>query len=137
MSFAPSLGFRGNAREAMTFYADVFGASDLEIRPFSSFPPDQRPPGTDDMVMHAHFSEGPGAPLLASDMPDGMDGDISSSISVFHAAPSIARAAAIYEGLVQGGTVIMPMAASFWSKSFGMLTDKFGVRWMINVAPGG
>ena len=71
MSFAPYIGFTGNARDAMTEYARIFGANDLQIMGFADAPPDQRPPGAENLVMHAQFSAGPGAPMMGCDIPQG------------------------------------------------------------------
>jgi PhnB protein len=134
MSFSPYLGFDGTARQAMTAYAAIFGATDLQIMTFADMPPDQRPPGTDGLVMHAQFSAGPGAPLLACDIPPGMGSPGRGSSSVFHGATDAATAARIFAALSDGGSVEMPLAATFWSPAFGMVTDRFGTRWMISVA---
>ena len=135
MSFAPYLVFPGTARQAMTEYAAIFGATDLSIMDMASLPPDQRPPGSEGHVMHAQFSAGPGAPLLGSDAVTGMENP-SGSPTVFHAAPSIAGANAVYTALAQGGDAFMPVAPTSWSPAFGMLRDKWGTTWMITVAPG-
>jgi PhnB protein len=132
MSFAPYLVFPGTAREAMTAYARIFGATDLQIMGFADAPPGSAPPG--DGVMHAQFSAGPGAPLLGSDAATGMDNP-SGSPTVFHAAANADRAAQIYAALAEGGTPFMPLAPTFWSPAFGMLRDRWGTTWMITVAP--
>ena len=134
MSFAPYLVFPGTAREAMTAYAAIFGASDLQIMKFSDAPPGSAPPGTENGVMHAQFSAGPGAPLMGSDAVTGM-ANPSGSPTVFHAAATAARAAEIFDALAEGGTVIMALAPTFWAPAFGMLRDKWGISWMISVAP--
>ncbi len=130
MSFAPYLGFQGNAREAMTRYAEIFGATDLMVMTFAEAPPEQRPPMMDDKVMHAQFSAGPGAPLMGSDTPPGMEGTMKSA-SVYHAADSVEKAEQIFAALSEGGTVTMPMAPTFWAPIFGMVTDRWNTSWMI------
>jgi PhnB protein len=135
MSFSPYIGFSGQARAAMTVYAGIFGAKDLEIMEFSSLPPDQRPANTEGLVMHATFTAGPGAPLMGCDIPPGMGSGGMGGSSVFHSAPSAGRAAEIFAALSDGGSVTMPLAPTFWSPAFGMVTDKFGTRWMISTAP--
>ena len=135
MAFSPYIGFGGNAREAMSFYAQVFGASDLQVMAFADVPPDQRPPRTENMVMHAQFSAGPGAPLMGCDIPPGMGSPGPGGHSVFHGAPDAATAGRVFAALAEGGAVEMPLAATFWSPAFGMLTDRFGTRWMISVPP--
>jgi PhnB protein len=135
MSFAPYLGFAGTARAAMTFYADVFGATDLEIMSFADVPPDAAMPGADPThVMHSQLTAGPGAPLMAADVPPHMVG-MGGALSVFHAAPDAARAAEIFNRLAEGGSVSFPMGPTFWSPAFGGVTDKFGTAWMITVVP--
>jgi PhnB protein len=135
MSFSPYIGFSGQGRAAMTDYARIFGAADLQIMDFFDLPADQRPPGTAGLVMHSQFSAGPGAPLMGCDIPPGMGTGGMVGSSIFHAAPSVARATEIFDALSQGGSVEMPLAPSFWSAAFGMLTDRWGTRWMISVAP--
>ncbi len=137
MSFAPYIGFSGNARAAMTEYARIFGAGDLQISDFSDAPEGQRPPGSDRLVMHAQFTAGPGAPMMGCDIPPGFGSGGMGGSSVFHAATTAAKATAVFEALAQGGTVTMPLAATFWSPAFGMVQDRFGTRWMISVAPEG
>lgn len=133
MAFSPCIGFFGNAREAMSFYAQVFEATDLQMNSFSDIPADQRPPGTDGLVMHAQFSAGPGAPLMGCDIPPGMGAPGPGSHSVFHGAPDTPTAARIFASLSEEGTVEMSLAATFWSPAFGMQTDRYGTRWMISV----
>jgi PhnB protein len=136
MSFAAYLGFRGNAREAMTFYADVFGAKDLQVMTFGDMPPGAQMPGmAADAVMHSQLSAGPGAPLMAADLPPGHPGG-GGNMTVYHAAPDTATATAIFTRLAKGGTVSFPLAQTFWSPLFGGVTDRFGTAWMITVAPG-
>lgn len=135
MSFAPYVAFSGNARAAMTFYADLFGAADLQIMTFHEAPPDQRPAGEEDLVMHAQFSAGPGAPFMGCDVPKAYGTGGMGSSSVFHAAQDATAAAKIFTALSDGATIMMPLTATFWSPAFGMLTDRFGTRWMISVAP--
>ena len=134
MSFAPYLIFNGTARQAMTAYAAIFGATDLQIMSFADAPPGSAPPGNVDGVMHAQFTAGPGAPLMGSDMATGM-ANPSGSPTVFHAAATPASAARIFAALAAGGTIIMPLAPTFWAPAFGMLRDPWGVSWMISVVP--
>lgn len=137
MSFAPYIGFTGNARAAMTEYARIFGATDLQINAFSDAPDGQRPPNAEHLVMHAQFSAGPGAPFMGCDIPPGWGNGGMGGSSVFHAAADVATATRVFNELAQGGNVTMMLAPSFWSPAFGMLTDRFGTRWMISVAPSG
>ena len=139
MRFSPYTGFFGGARAPMTAYAAFFGASDLQIMAFSDMPADQRPPGSEGLVMHAQFSAGPGAPLMACDIPPGMGTGGTGGMggtSVLHGAPDVAPARRVFDALSEGGSVEMPLDETFWSGAFRMPTDRFGTRWMISVAPG-
>lgn len=137
MSFAPYLGFPGTAREAMTAYARIFGATDLQVMTWADAPPGSAPPGEDPArVMHAQFTAGPGAPLMGADTPGGSSVPAPSAggPAVFHAAPDLGRARAIFEALSEGGHVAMPFGRVFWSEGVGMLTDRWGTSWIVTVA---
>lgn len=137
MSFAPYVAFQGQAREALTAYAAIFGATDLQIMTFADAPEDRRPPGPLDLVMHGQFRAGPGAPFMGCDVPAAWGKGGMGDSSVFHAAKDAAEARRVFEALAEGGQVMMPLGPTFWSPAFGMLTDRWGARWMISVAPGG
>ena len=119
----------------MTFYAQLFGAADLQITTFADAPKNQRPPVADDLVMHAQFTAAPGAVLMGCDIPPGRGTPGMGSTSVFHAAPDSAAARRLFSALADGGSVAMPLAATFWSPAFGMVTDRFGSRWRLSVPP--
>ncbi len=131
---APYIGFTGKCREAMSFYAELFGAADLRIMTFGEAPPI---PGMDasmkDMVMHSEMTIG-GSKLMAADGPDGAVG-AGNRVSVMHSPADAASGQAIFDRLAQGGEVQMPYQRTFWSDGFGMVTDRFGVSWMVS-APG-
>lgn len=133
MSFTPYIHFQGQCREAMTFYADVFGGT-LELTSYADGPPDMCPPHSADRIMHSCVMT-PTGPLFASDFPAGMDGDPQKAVSVSHAAPDIQGGQAIYDRLADGADIIMPFGETFFSPGFGMLKDRFGTHWMIMVMP--
>jgi PhnB protein len=134
MKLEPYLLFNGNCEEAMQFYTKALGGRiDMLIRYSESPdppPPGMVPPGSENKVMHASCTIG-GARLMASDDCTGTKpfGGFSLSLSVPDAA-SVDRA---FNALAEGGQAIMPPAKTFWSPRFGMLTDRFGVGWMIGV----
>jgi PhnB protein len=137
MSFSPYLAFPGTCREAMTAYARIFGAKDLEVMTYADAPPDAGPGrAPSDRVMHSQLSAGPGAPLFGMDLPEGIpDPGPGGRFFVFHGAPDAARARAIFDALGEGGQVVMPFEGTFWSEGFGMVTDRWGTSWMISVQP--
>jgi PhnB protein len=131
----PYLMFSGRCEEAIAFYEKAIGAK-LEYKMHFNEspeppPPGQLAPGFEKKVMHAQFNVA-GNTIMCS---DGCDAD-SGSFNGFQLAvsvPTIAEADKIFAGLAEGGKVNMPQAATFWSPRFGMLTDKFGVDWMVMV----
>jgi PhnB protein len=89
------------------------------------------PPGFENKVMHASFRIG-GSRLMASDGNE--EGAKFEGFSLSLAVPSEAEADRVFAALAKGGKVGMPLAKTFWSPKFGMLTDRFGVGWMVSVA---
>ncbi len=131
MSFSPYLHFLGNCAEAMGFYAEVFGATDLQMTRYADAPPSTGMPASlSDKIMHALLTVD-GQPLMASDWPDGMPGEPQASVSVTHRVANVKRGGAIFARLAEGGAVTMPYAPTFWSEGFGMVKDRFGTHWMI------
>lgn len=129
MSFVPYLHFQGDCAEAMRFYAEVFGATDLEITTYADAPGDIGF-GPSERVMHASLTTAGGA-LMASDFPEGMDGDPQKAVSVMHPVDDAPSGQALFDRLLRGGDVILPFGATFWSAGFGMVRDRFGTHWMI------
>jgi PhnB protein len=130
----PYLFFGGRADEAIAFYRTALGA-ELEMRMSFREAPDPPPPGAiapgwDDKVMHASLRIH-GAVLMVSDAmgPGGKFEGFSLSLTLSDAAAVDAAFAA----LADGGTVTMPPGKTFWAERFGMLTDRFGVGWMLGV----
>jgi PhnB protein len=132
----PYLYFGGRCIEAMEFYKAALGAQvDFMMRFDESpdpTPPGMLAPGFEKKVMHASFRIGQ-CVLMASDGCNESDGKHSGfALSVSLATESEVDRA--FAALSQGGTVIMPPTKTFWSPRFGMVSDKFGVSWMVTVA---
>ncbi len=134
MSFVPYIHFKGNAREAMGFYAEVFGATDLEISDYSEAPSELGMP-TSDAVLHSQISLN-GQMLMAADAMPGGTYNPQASVSISHSVPSAQEAQTIFDKLAEGGGIVMPFAPTFFTAGFGMCKDKFGTHWMINVQQG-
>jgi PhnB protein len=123
------LNFDGDCREAMTFYSQCLEA-DLHMMPFSDMP-GQRPPGTEDRIMHAALAKGPAMILMASDTAPG---ELRSGNNFWLniQCDSLDEIERLFGALGEGGTVKMPLHDAFWGARFGMLTDRFGINWMFN-----
>ncbi len=130
----PYLFFAGRCEEALNFYRTALGAEVELLMRYSDSPepqpPGRLPPGYENKVMHTTFHVG-ATTLMASDGcgDDDKFGGFSLSLNV----ATEAEADRYFNALLEGGAVIMPLAKTFWSPRFGMLTDRFGMGWMISV----
>jgi PhnB protein len=125
----PYLSFRTGARQAMEFYADVFGGTPT-ITTFGEF----GAPGPDaDNVMHAQLETPSGFVLMASDTPAEMPLGEGSSITVSLSGDDDAELRGYWDKLTDGGSVTMPLDKQMWGDVFGMCVDRFGVAWMVNI----
>jgi PhnB protein len=128
----PYLSFKDNAREAMQFYKSVFGGK-LNVSTFKEFNASQDP-AEDNLIMHAQLDSDNGLTLMGSDTPSymqytpGMNGSISLS------GENEAELTGYYQKLAEGGKVSQALEKAPWGDSFGMVTDKYGVNWMVNIA---
>jgi PhnB protein len=135
MKVEPYLSLDGRCEEAIEFYKRVMGAEVLMMMRFKDspqpHPPGMLPPGGENKIMHASLQIG-GSRVMASDGNCGgrpkFEG-ISLAISVANDA----QAQKLFAALSEGGKVQMPLTRTFFSSSFGMVADRFGVSWMIVV----
>jgi len=126
----PYLGFGDNARQAIEFYRSVFGG-ELTISTFGESGLGDAAEA--DKVMHSQLETSSGFTLMASDTPSGMPSQGGNG-SISLSGDDDAELRGYWEKLSDGGTVIEPLAVAPWGDAFGMLTDKFGVRWLVNIA---
>jgi PhnB protein len=129
----PYLFFNGNCEEALEFYKSTVGATvDFMMRYKESPQLDKTmPPNFDDKVMHVTFRIGDST-LMAAD--DCMSQRKFDGFSLSLSGANEAEAKKFFDALSAGGRVDMPLTKTFWSPCFGMLTDKFGIGWMVSVA---
>ncbi|GAA5189289.1 VOC family protein [Arthrobacter gyeryongensis] len=128
----PYISFRDNAKEAMTFYQSVFGG-ELTQSTFAEFHASEDP-AESDKIMHSALKTDNGLLLMAADTPNSMDYSPGNNISVSLSGDDEAELRGYWDGLVDGGTVTVPMEKAPWGDIFGMLTDKFGIAWLVNVS---
>lgn len=133
MSFRlnPYVNFRGQAREAVTFYQSVLGG-EVELSTFGELGMGDDP-ATKDLVMHSQLVADDFW-LMVSDAPPDQPTDDGSNNSISLSGDDDERLTRAYEGLVEGGRVIEPLARSPWGDKFGMLVDRFGVTWLVNIS---
>jgi len=134
MAVIPYIHFRGNCAEALSFYKAVFDGTDLQMMRYSDAPDSGVTGPGADRVSHGQVTLD-GAPLFASDFPPGMEGDPQQAVSIAFTAPDAEKGRSLYEALLEGGEVIAPYEATFFSPGFGMVKDRFGTHWMIMSGP--
>jgi len=132
------LTFKGNCEEAFNFYKSVFGGEFPYIGRFKDMPPGEGGKVTPDdaeKIMHVSLPISKETSLMGSDTggewASGYKQGNNFAISV--TAGSKDEAEKLFKGLSAGGNVTMPLSKTFWSESFGMLTDKFGISWMVSL----
>ena len=130
----PYLFFGGRCEEALNFYRTAIGAEVVMLTRFkeSPEPPPELPDCFEEKVMHASFRIGETTVMASDGMCDGKPNFEGFSLSI--TVPDEAEADRVFAALAEGGLVSMPLEKTFWSPKFGMLADRFGVGWMVNVA---
>ena len=130
----PYLFFAGRCQEALEFYRKAIGATIGMVMRFNESPEPPPPgvlqPGFEAKIMHSSFTIG-GTTLMASDGCDDQTKFNGFSLSL--TVPTEAEADRAFAALADGGQVQMALSKTFWSPRYGMLTDRFGISWMVFV----
>ena len=136
MQLQPYLFFDGRCDEALDFYKKALGAEVLMLMRHKEAPtpppPGTLPPGSEDKVMHAHLRIGD-AEFMASDgfCKGGQPSFTGFSLSLTYPDETQARRA--FAALAESGKIDLPIGQTFWSPCFGMVSDPFGLQWMITI----
>ena len=126
----PYLNFNGNARQAMEFYADVFGG-ELRLSTFGEAGMADSPDA--DKVMHGQLETPAGYTIMAADVPSEMEYQPMAGSAVSLSGDDIDELRGYWERLSGSGTATMPMQKQVWGDEFGMCVDGFGVPWLVNI----
>lgn len=132
------INFNGNCREAVTFYAQVFGTEQPHIMSFGDTPPDPSfplPEEAKDLVMHARLNIN-GSTVMFSDVFPGMPFVVGNNISLSIVTTDIDEVKSLFDKLKEGGKVGMELQETFWSKCYGNVIDQFGIEWQFNYDSG-
>ena len=134
----PYLNFSGNCLEAFEFYKSVLGGEFSSVNKFSEMPSDvisdQTHEPAPDGIMHISLPIGDSV-LMGSDVPPGMGTVTAGNTCYVCLSPdSPDDAKRVFDGLSDGGAIEMPFDRQFWGDYFGSFTDRYGIRWMVNVA---
>ncbi|WIG18815.1 VOC family protein [Kocuria rosea] len=141
------LNFRGTAHQALEFYRDVFGG-DLTFATYGDLGMPTEAPGADKIVF-GQLESAHGFRVMAYDIPGQDTSDVTETAGVTRRengatitdrtffqslrGETLDEVTALWDGLADGAQIIEPLAVSAWSPGFGMLTDRFGVTWVVDV----
>ncbi|MBK0420925.1 VOC family protein [Leucobacter sp. CSA2] len=134
----PYLNFHGTAREALEFYHSVLGGT-LNLMQYDAIPGMMGDPSESTLIMHGQLETEDGLTLMAADYPASMQEVPDASTpgsSVCVSGDDLERLTAIWTALAESATHIQqPFEKAPWGDTFGMLSDRFGVPWMISGGP--
>ena len=128
------INFNGNCREAVEFYAKVFGTEKQKIMTFGDTPPNPEfplPEEAKNLVMYTFLNIN-GSNVMFSDVPPGMPFVAGNNISLTIGSKNMDEIKALFNKMKEGGNVEMELQETFWSKCYGSLTDKFGIPWQFS-----
>jgi len=135
MSVEAYLNFNGNCREAVEYYAQVFGTEIPKMMSFGEMPPNPEYPLPEEakhLIMHTRLNIS-GSNVMFSDVFPGMPFVAGNNISLTIVSENMDEIQSAFNKLKDGGTVGMDLQETFWSKAYGSLTDKFGIIWQFNL----
>ena len=136
-SINPYLTFNGNCEAAFNHYKSVFGGEFPYVGRFKDMPEmggKSVPESEAEKIMHMSLPIGEGTVLFGSDTSEIFGRPVvqGNNFTISVNTGSEEEADRFFKGLSEGGSVIMPMGKTFWNSYFGMLTDKFGINWMVS-----
>lgn len=135
LSINAYIGFNGNCREALEFYAPILKAEPTIMTYAEALPNTSEgaaPDSFGDKIMHARLDFGEGAVLMMCDMMPDQKCTPGDNVSLIVHSSEVVEGMRIFSKLADGGKITMPFGEVFWGAQFGTLTDKYGVNWMVN-----
>jgi len=132
------INFNGNCREAVEFYSKAFNVPMEKVMTFGEMPSDPAhptPEAAKNLVLHTYLMIG-GSRVMFSDTFPGMPFVEGNNINITFMGNNEAEIREIFSKLMEGGNVQMELQQTFWSKCYGMLTDKFGIHWQLSLESG-
>ena len=130
ITLTPYLNFDGNTAAAMRYYQSIFGG-ELKMQTFGEAKMAETPQ-EEDLIVHATLQTN-SLSLMASDAHPSRRTNFGDNVHMSITGQESGKLAEIFIKLAQGGRIDMPLAKQFWGDTFGMLTDRFGVHWMVNI----
>ena len=129
LGVSPYIAFKGNCRQAIDFYTSALGAEVLFTQTVGeSGMPNMGPA---ENIMHCTIKVGDSTIMLCDDPgPEAAAGNGNISLAIGLRDPELAKQ--LFGNLAKDGSIILPIEKTYWAEAFGMVTDKFGVKWMVN-----
>lgn len=130
----PYLVLNGNGQEAVKFYEDAIDAKVVSVQTFGDLPDNPEyptPPEAKNRVLNAHLKIG-NSDLMLSDTFPGQPYPIGDQVTIAIIINSVEKTKEVFEKLQDGGKVLMPLQETFWSPSYGQVTDKFNMTWQVS-----
>ena len=132
MMLSPYVFYSGTCEEAINHYQRILGGDVVMMSRYGDGPgSEELSADAKNLVMHARLVF-EGQTLMASDAPPSMPNNGSHGFSLSLNLSDLDKAERVFNGLADGGSVTMPLQKTFWAERFGMLTDRYGIEWMIN-----
>lgn len=136
-SLSPYITFDGKCEDAFNFYKSIFGGEFQSINRFGEMPPNPEmtiPDSEKNKIMHITLPIGKDSLLMGSDTSAafGQNNVVGNNFSLSVYLETETEAERVFNNLAEGGKITMPLQKTFWNSYFGMLTDQFGMQWMIN-----
>lgn len=125
----PYIAFKGNCREAIEFYKSALDAEVLFTQTVGESPMSDMGPAEN--IMHCTIKVGDSTIMMCDD-PRLDDQAGGGNISLAIGLDNPDRAKQLFGNLAKDGSVVMPLEKTYWAEAFGMVTDKFGIKWMVN-----
>ena len=125
----PYIAFKGTCRQAIEFYKNALGAEVVFTQTVGESPMSNIGPAEN--IMHSTIKVGDSTIMMCDD-PRPEAGTDNGNISLAIGLNDPEKAKQLFDNLAKDGSVIMPMTKTYWAEAFGMVTDKFGVKWMVN-----
>lgn len=136
MAISVYMNFKGNAKSVIEYYQDLFKVNEAEIMYFKDMPPSEAFPITEvnkEMVMHGELKIDDFTLMFSDVPPDSPQTlDFGNNITLMYSSDDYDLLKSYFEQIAKEGQVIMPFEATFWSKGYGMVTDKYGIGWQFN-----
>ncbi len=126
----PYLNFNGNARQAMEFYASVFGGT-LNLSTFAGY---GRQGDDADRIMHGNLETDAGYTIMGADVTSDMEFHAPAGFSISLSGDDGDALRGCFAALSAGGTVTMALEKQVWGDEFGMCVDQFGISWLVNIS---